>query len=241
VDHRPAMSLELERERLSAFFQFGQSVDCVVFGFDGVRLQILVIERGAEPFYGAEALPGDLVRIDEDIDKAATRILHDLTGLDNVFLDQLKTFGRVDRHPMGRVVTTAFYSLINQTKYNPRPASWAVKARWKSLDELHDMAFDHRELLQTALDALQSQVRQQPIGFELLPEEFTLAQIQNLYEAVLNTQFDKANFRKKILSMQVLKPLDKTEKAVRHRPARLYQFDTQRYHSLAKQGFLFEL
>ena len=136
------MSLELERERLSEFFQFGQSVDCVVFGFDGVRLQILVIERGAKPFYGAEALPGDLVRIDEDIDKAATRILHDLTGLDNVFLDQLKTFGRVDRHPMGRVVTTAFYSLINQTKYNPRPASWAVKARWKSLDELHEMAFD---------------------------------------------------------------------------------------------------
>lgn len=235
------MSLESERQRLSPFFQFGQSVDCVVFGFDGVSLQILVIERGAEPFFGYEALPGDLVRMDEDIDEAATRILHDLTGLDNVFLDQLKTFGRVDRHPLGRVVTTAFYSLINQTKYNPRPASWAVKARWKSLSELEEMAFDHRELLQTALEALQRQVRQHPIGFELLPEEFTLAQLQTLYEAVLNTQFDKANFRKKILSMEVLKPLDKTQQAVRHRPARLYRFDTQRYTSLAKQGFLFEL
>ena len=131
------MSFKAERQRLSAFFQFGQSVDCVVFGYDGSELQILVIERGAEPFFGYEALPGDLVRMDEDIDEAATRILHDLTGLNNVFLDQLKTFGSVQRHPLGRVVTTAFYSLINQTKYNPRPASWAVKARWKSLGELH--------------------------------------------------------------------------------------------------------
>ncbi|MFZ9732684.1 MAG: NUDIX hydrolase [Schleiferiaceae bacterium] len=235
------MSFESERQRLSGYFQFGQSVDCVVFGFDGEQLQILVIERGAEPFFGYEALPGDLVRMDEDIDEAATRILHDLTGLDNVFLDQLKTFGAVGRHPLGRVVTTAFFSLINQTKYNPRPASWAVKARWKSLSDLAEMAFDHREILQTALEALQRQVRQHPIGFELLPEEFTLAQLQGLYEAVLDTQFDKANFRKKILSMEVLKPLDKVQKAVRHRPARLYRFDTQRYHSLAKQGFLFEL
>ena len=235
------MSFESERQRLSGYFQFGQSVDCVVFGFDGEQLQILVIERGAEPFFGYEALPGDLVRMDEDIDEAATRILHDLTGLDNVFLDQLKTFGAVGRHPLGRVVTTAFFSLINQTKYNPRPASWAVKARWKSLSDLAEMAFDHREILQTALEALQRQVRQHPIGFELLPEEFTLAQLQGLYEAVLDTQFDKANFRKKILSMEVLKPLDKVQKAVRHRPDRLYRFDTQRYHSLAKQGFLFEL
>ncbi|MGA1364643.1 MAG: NUDIX domain-containing protein, partial [Schleiferiaceae bacterium] len=143
------MSFESERQRLSGYFQFGQSVDCVVFGFDGEQLQILVIERGAEPFFGYEALPGDLVRMDEDIDEAATRILHDLTGLDNVFLDQLKTFGAVGRHPLGRVVTTAFFSLINQTKYNPRPASWAVKARWKSLSDLAEMAFDHREILQT--------------------------------------------------------------------------------------------
>ena len=191
------MSFESERQRLSGYFQFGQSVDCVVFGFDGEQLQILVIERGAEPFFGYEALPGDLVRMDEDIDEAATRILHDLTGLDNVFLDQLKTFGAVGRHPLGRVVTTAFFSLINQTKYNPRPASWAVKARWKSLSDLAEMAFDHREILQTALEALQRQVRQHPIGFELLPEEFTLAQLQGLYEAVLDTQFTRPTSAKK--------------------------------------------
>lgn len=233
--------LKSTRERLDGYFHFGISVDCVVFGYDGNQLQVLVIERGAEPFAGYEAIPGDLVHPNEDIDAASKRVLHDLTGLPEIYLEQLKTFGAVHRHPMGRVVTVAYYALLDKNLYRPKPSSWASEAYWKDLNDLGEMAFDHREIVETAIEHLRYKVQHQPLGFELLPEEFTLAELQLLYETVLNTTFDKGNFRKKILSMHLLIPTDKTQTEVRHRPARLYRFDPARYQQLIQRGFMFEL
>jgi 8-oxo-dGTP diphosphatase len=226
---------------LTPFFSFGISVDCVVFGYDGVDVKVLVIERGTEPYIGYQAIPGDLVHPQEDAVTATQRVLRDLTGLENIYLEQLCTFAGVDRHPLGRVATIAYFSLLKIGDYNPRPSSWATDAQWMPIQALGEMAFDHKEIFDAALQRLQARVRNQPIGFELLPEEFTLADLQHLYETLLNTQFDKANFRKKILTMDLLIPLDKMQKAVRHRPARLYQFDALRYEALSKRGFHFEL
>ena len=226
---------------LTPFFSFGISVDCVVFGYDGVDVKVLVIERGTEPYIGYQAIPGDLVHPQEDAVTATQRVLRDLTGLENIYLEQLYTFAGVDRHPLGRVATIAYFSLLKIGDYNPRPSSWATDAQWMPIQALGEMAFDHKEIFDAALQRLQAMVRNQPIGFELLPEEFTLADLQHLYETLLNTQFDKANFRKKILTMDLLIPLDKMQKAVRHRPARLYQFDALRYEALSKRGFHFEL
>lgn len=229
------------RKRLDSYFHFGISVDCVVFGYDGQNLQVLVIQRGAEPYRGFEAIPGDLVHPREDIDMATKRVLSDLTGLPDIYLEQIRSFGAVERHPMGRVVTVVYYALLDKNLYRPKPSSWASEAYWKNLDELGEMAFDHREIVLTAIEHLRYKVQHQPLGFELLPEEFTLAQLQQLYETILNTSFDKGNFRKKILSMHLLVPLDKMQSEVRHRPARLYRFDQQRYQQLTQRGFLFEL
>jgi 8-oxo-dGTP diphosphatase len=142
---------------------------------------------------------------------------------------------------MGRVVTVAYYSLIDIRQYAPKPGGWASQAQWVPIDKISTMAFDHARIVEVALSHLQHRIRHQPIGFELLTEEFTLAQLQLLYEAILGTQFDKANFRKKILAMNLLQPLEKTQRAVRHRPARLYRFDPQRYSLLMERGFAFEL
>ena len=223
------------------YFTFGISVDCVVFGYDGIDVKVLLIKRGTQPYKDFQAIPGDLVHPKEDAITATQRVLRDLTGLENVYLEQLKTFAGVDRHPLGRVATIAYYSLLKIADYNPKPSSWATDAQWTPIQDLGEMAFDHKEIFDSALERLKQRVRNQPIGFELLPEEFTLADLQYLYETLLSTQFDKANFRKKILFMDLLIPLDKTQKAVRHRPARLYKFDAARYEALSKRGFHFEL
>ena len=232
---------EKERAKSSTHFTFGISVDCVVFGFDGSDVKVLVIKRGTEPFKDFSAIPGDLVHEQEDPLDATKRVLNELTGLKNIYLEQLKAFAGVNRHPLGRVVTIAYYSLIKIDDYNPKPSSWATDATWTSIQDIKEMAFDHFEIFSSALNRLQERVRRRPIGFELLPEEFTLAQLQDLYEKLLNQTFDKANFRKKILGMDLLIPLEKMQKEVRHRPARMYRFDSNRYADLTKRNFHFEL
>ena len=238
-DYSPVETLN--HPEIGEYFSFGISVDCVVFGYDGKDVKVLLIERGTDPYRGFQAIPGDLVHPREDAVTATQRVLRDLTGLKDVYLEQLQTFASVNRHPLGRVATIAYYSLLKIGDYNPRPSSWATAAQWTRIQDLGDMAFDHKEIFNAALERLQTKVRQKPIGFELLPEEFTLADLQHLYETLLNTEFDKANFRKKILAMDLLIALDKTQKAVRHRPARLYRFDPARYEALSKRGFHFEL
>ncbi len=223
------------------FFQFGVSVDCVVFGYHNDRLKILLIKRGAPPYKGAWALPGDLVYPNENIDGAASRVLQDLTGIASLYMEQTRVYGRVDRHPAGRVVTTAYYSLIDIAKHDPHASGWADGVYWIDVDECPDLAFDHNEILQDALQILRTRVRHQPVGFELLPEKFALADLQTLYEALLNESYDKANFRKRILSMNLLNSLQENQKDVPHRPARLYSFDKTRYDELIAKGFSFEL
>jgi 8-oxo-dGTP diphosphatase len=223
------------------FFQFGLSIDCVVFGYHEDKLKVLLIKRGAEPYKGEWALPGDLVYPNEDIHVAARRILKDLTGIGNLYMEQTKVYGRVDRHPAGRVITTGYYSLIDTEKHDPHASGWAAGVYWMEVNQCPDLAFDHNEILSDALKTLQNKVRHQPIGFELLPQKFTLGQLQSLYEALLNERYDKANFRKRILSMNLLVSLTENQKDVPHRPARLYSFDEKRYKELIAKGYAFEL
>src|SRR6266436_3789129 len=217
------------------------TVDCVVFGFDEGELKVLLIERGLEPFKGRWALPGGFVRVDETLDDAARRELEEEAGLKNVFLEQLYTFGEVERDPRERVVSAAYYALVKLSEHSAKAATDAANARWFSLARVPRLAFDHGEVLTMAVERLKGKVKYQPIGFELLPPKFTLSQLQHLYEAVLGTGLDKRNFRKKVLSFGLLLPLQETWMHGRHRPARLFRFNTKRYRMLRAKGFLFEV
>jgi 8-oxo-dGTP diphosphatase len=217
------------------------TVDCVVFGLDEDELEVMLIRRGLEPFAGRWALPGGFVHLDETLDEAARRELEEETGLRKVYLEQLYTFGAVDRDPRERVVTVAYYALVKLSDHKIRAATDATDAAWFSLSDLPDLAFDHAHILEVALERLKSKVRYQPIGFELLPRKFTLTQLQRMYEIILDRPLDKRNFRKKILGMDLLIELDEVQKDVAHRAARLYKFDDRHYRKLVKQGFSFEI
>jgi len=226
---------------LSEFFTLAVSVDCVVFGFDGSELKVLLIERGVEPYRHRWALPGDLVYPHENLEESAKRVLHDLTGLDDIFMQQIKSFGDLDRHPLGRVITVAYIALIRIERYDPKPMSWADRIQWHPLTEARDLAFDHDSILEKAIEKLKVRVLREPLGFELLPDKFTLNELQKMYEVVLGESFDKGNFRKKILGMNLLIDLNESQKNVAHRPARLYRFDPERYAALRERGFSFGL
>ena len=217
------------------------TVDCVVFGLDESDLKVLLIERGLEPFKGRWALPGGFVRVDETLDEAARRELAEEAGLTDVFLEQLFTFGELNRDPRERVVSVTYYALVKLTDHQTRAATDAADARWFPVAKVPKLAFDHANILATALARLKGKVRYQPIGFELLPPKFTLSQLQHLYEAVLETELDKRNFRKKVLSFGLLIPLNETQMAGRHRPAQLFRFNADKYEKLKKRGFNFEL
>ena len=217
------------------------TVDCVVFGLDEADLKVLLIQRALDPFKGKWALPGGFVRVDETVDEAARRELEEETGLKNVFLEQLYTFGAVNRDPRERVVSVAYYSLVKLSDHKAKAATDAANAEWFPVSKLPKLAFDHARIVETALERLKGKVRYQPIGFELLPPKFTLSQLQHLYEAVLGTELDKRNFRKKVLGFGLLVPLKETLMSGRHRPAQLFSFNTDKYEKLKKRGFNFEL
>jgi 8-oxo-dGTP diphosphatase len=217
------------------------TVDCVVFGFDEAELKVLLIQRGLEPFKGRWALPGGFVHVDETLDEAARRELGEEAGLKNVFLEQLYTFGAVNRDPRERVVSVAYYALVKLADHRAKAATDAANAEWFSISNVPKLAFDHADILAAALGRLEGKVQYQPIGFELLPPKFTLSQLQHLYEAVLGTELDKRNFRKKVLSFGLLVPLNETRMVGRHRPAQLFRFDADKYEKLKKRGFNFEL
>ena len=217
------------------------TVDCVVFGFDDEELKVLLIQRALEPFKGKWALPGGFVRVDETLDDAARRELEEEAGLKNVFLEQLYTFGALHRDPRERVVSVAYYALVKLAAHATKAATDAADARWFPLSKIPKLAFDHAEILAAALARLKGKVRYQPIGFELLPPKFTLSQLQHVYEAALETNLDKRNFRKKVLSYDLLIPLKEKQMTGRHRPAQLFRFDADKYEKLKKRGFNFEL
>lgn len=217
------------------------TVDCVVFGLDEDDLKVLLIQRDLEPFAGRWALPGGFVHIDESVEEAARRELREEAGVSNVYLEQLYTFGEVDRDPRGRVVTVAWYALVKLSDHAVQAATDARRAAWFAVDDTPELAFDHDTILETATARLRNKVRYRPIGFELLPRKFTLTQLQRMYEKVLDRPLDKRNFRKKILGMGILKDLDEVQTDVAHRAARLYRFDKKRYDALVKKGFNFEI
>ena len=217
------------------------AVDCVVFGLDEADLAVLLIRRDLEPFAGKWALPGGFVHVDETVDEAARRELSEETGLGRVYLEQLYTFGATDRDPRERVVSVAYYALVNLADHRVKAATDAREAAWFAVSDLPSLAFDHEEIVAAALSRLRGKVRYRPIGFELLPPKFTLTMLQRLYEKILERELDKRNFRKKVLSMGLLEELDEVEQDVAHRAARLYRFDKKRYRELEKAGFDFEL
>jgi 8-oxo-dGTP diphosphatase len=218
------------------------TVDCIIFGLDeGQMLKVLLIQRGHDPYKDHWALPGGFVDMEEDLEAAALRELEEETGVKDLFIEQLFTFGAPGRDPRGRVISVAYYSLVNLSDHPVNPSSDAKGAEWFSVNELPPLAFDHENILATALSRLRGKVRYQPIGFELLPEKFTLTQVQTLYETILglnqeSEKLNKRNFRTRILNMGVLKEVGMQE-GVSHRPAKLYSFDHERYEELMKMKY----
>jgi 8-oxo-dGTP diphosphatase len=217
------------------------TVDCVVFGLDEAGLQVLLIQRQGEPYAGRWALPGGFVNVDEELDTAARRELAEETGLQIRFLEQLYTFGGVQRDPRERVVTVAYFALVRLADQRLQAASDARDARWFTVSRLPRLAFDHAHIVRVAHERLRGKVGYQPIGFELLPVRFTLRHLQQLDETILGRPLDKRNFRKKLLSMELRVALDEWEADVAHRAARLYQFDKRKYQALCERGFHFEI
>lgn len=218
------------------------TVDCIVFGLDAdLELKIMLIQRDIPPFQGQWAIPGGFVRMDETLEQAALRELQEETGIHDVYLEQLYTFGDLERDPRDRTVTVAYYALINLIEQQIQASTDAREADWFSLHAIPSLAFDHEQILQKAIARLRSKIRYEPIGFELLPKKFTLTQLQKLYETVLARDLDKRNFRKKILSMDLLLDTGELEQGVSHRAAKLYQFDETKYLQLKQKGFNFEI
>jgi 8-oxo-dGTP diphosphatase len=218
------------------------TVDCILFGFDEGDLKVLLIQRANDPFKGLWAFPGGFLDMeDPTVEFAAKRELEEETGLTNVFMEQLYTFGDNGRDPRGRTVSVAYYALIKLSDYKVQAGTDAENAQWFAISEVPPLAFDHAKIFQVAIERLKGKVRYQPIGFELLPEKFTLSQLQHLYEVVLGTSLDKRNFRKKILKMNLLVELEEWQAGVPHRAARLYRFDKNRYEELKSTGFNFEV
>lgn len=218
------------------------SVDCVIFGFDEGELKILLIERNAEPFDKWKALPGNLVKDDEEIEEAAERVLYELSGLENVYMEQFRTFGGVNRHPQGRVITVAYYAIIQSSSQGLHPVTnYAKDAFWWPAHDLPKLAFDHTEIAEAAIEQLRYKLKHEPIGFELLPKEFTFSQLHHLYEVILERPIDKRNFKKKIMSFKILTDLKKKQTGVPHRAPWLYTWNHNKYEALKKKGFVFEI
>ncbi len=217
------------------------TVDCVIFGLDeSSRLKVLLIQRGHDPYKGTWALPGGFVDMEEPLVEAALRELKEETGVSDVFIEQLYTVGTPHRDPRGRVVTVVYFALINLVQHKIGADSDAQDVRWFPISTLPSLAFDHADIMEVAIERLRGKVRYKPIGFELLPQYFTLTQLQKLYERILGKELNKRNFRTKILKMNILKE-GSILRGVAHRPAQLYRFDEEKYQNYLKLGFNFEL
>ena len=217
------------------------TVDGVVFGYDEADLKVLLIQRAHAPYRGKWAFPGGFVEIDEGLEDAARRELQEETGINDLYLEQLYTFGAPKRDPRERVISVAYYALIKLEDHAVRAASDARNVKWFPIAQLPALAFDHQEIIEVALKRLKGKIRYEPVGFELLPEKFPLSKLQRLYETILEQSLDKRNFRKKIMSMGLLADTAETQKDVAHRAARLYRFDEKAYRRLKSAGFNFEL
>jgi 8-oxo-dGTP diphosphatase len=216
---------EIEKISHLDYFNIAVSVDCVIFGYDDKELKVLLIKSDLEEFEGLTSLLGDLVKPDEDLEAASYRILKERTGLDDVYLEQVQAFGSIDRHPSGRVITIAYYSLLDISHHKLQLSN--NELNWHAVNEIRRMAFDHKLILDTCLTRLQQQVMENPVVFNLLPEKFSLRQLQELYEAILGVELDRRNFRKKISLKDWLLDIDEMESDVPHRPGKLYKLKSE--------------
>jgi len=207
------------------------TADCVIFSFIEGEIKVLLVERNEFPYAGYWALPGFFVGNSETIDSAVERILYEHTGLRNIFMEQLYTFGDLKRHPQGRIITVAYYAMLrhkDQATLKPH-SDYVRQAVWHPLANLPELAFDHAHIIEKSLEKIRRRIKHTPIAFELLPEKFTLTQLQKVYEAIWGYKLDKRNFRKKMLNYNILKELDEKEKGVSYRAAKLYKLDKRRY------------
>lgn len=203
------------------------TVDCVIFGFEENKLKVLLIKSDLEIFQGKLSLLGDMVNDNEELDDAAYRVLKERTGMNDVFLDQVRAFSNPSRHPGGRVITIAYCSLLNINHHELKIHDNDLN--WHNVGTLKEMAFDHKEIVDACYQWLQKRIQEHPLGFNLLPDKFSLRELQNLYEAILSVSLDRRNFRKKFASMDLLIDINEMEQDVPHRPGKLYKFDFEKY------------
>ncbi|RAV28711.1 NUDIX hydrolase [Sinomicrobium soli] len=216
------------------------TIDCTIFGLNEGVLEVLLVQHAEGISKGKWGLPGGWIRKDESIDAAAYRLLRDLTGLENIYLEQLRAFGDPARFPLSRVITIGYYALIKKQDYRLKPGFTASAVKWYKVKQVPELIYDHTRILEVSLKRLKRRVRQAPVGFNLLPEKFTLLQLMHLYEEILEVEMDKPNFRRKFLKMKLLVPLNEKETDVSHRAAQLYRFDPKIYEQLTEKGFNFE-
>ena len=214
------------------------TTDCVIFGFDGSELQVLLIERGIEPFKGKWAFPGGFLNMDETAGEGAMRELKEETGLENAYIEQFNTYSEPGRDPRERVITIAHYALVRIQEV--KGGDDAAKAQWFPIDEVPQLAFDHDKIVRDAMRKLRERIHFEPIGFELLPEKFTMRELQILYESILGVKFDRRNFAKKMMHYELLNQLDETVRPTAKRDALLYSFNKDNYELFKKKGFQLE-
>ena len=219
------------RDRYDNIERFPVALDGIIFGFDRKNLKLLLIKRDFEPEKGNWSLMGGFLESDESLDDAASRILTKLTGLKNIYLEQLYGFGEIDRDPVERTISIAYYSLINIHDHN-KELEKKYSARWFPIDDLPNLIFDHPKMVEAAKARLRYKAARQPVGFELLPEKFTLPELQQLYESIYETELDKRNFRRRILSMGVLIKTNEKQKGFSKKGAYLYKFDNEKFDEL---------
>lgn len=215
------------------------ATDCIIFGFDKKNLKILLIKRDFEPEKGKWSLMGGFLRDGETLDETANRVLKDLTGLSNVYLEQLRAYSDIDRDPVERTVSVSYYALIDINEHNELNEDFSAK--WFNIDEAPPLIFDHQEMVNYAINRLRYRAQTKPIGFELLPEKFTMRQIQTLYETILGEKLDKRNFINKINALDILLKLDEKDMNSSRKGSYLYMFDELKYKAKVSEGFIFKL
>ena len=230
---------------MSASFYSEQSrflvaVDCIIFGFSEGELNLLLLKRSMEPALGCWSLPGGFVKEHESAEEAATRVLSLLTGLDQLYMEQLRIFTEEQRDPGERVLSIAYYALVNVEDYD-RDLVLQHNAYWRNINELPELIFDHDDMVRSALKRLRRKASTEPVGFNLLPDKFTVPQLQALYEAIYGRSIDKRNFRKKIQTMDFLEKSEEKDKSSSKRGAFLYTFNQELYEKAINQGFSFTL
>lgn len=213
------------------------AVDCIIFGFDKNQLKLLLTKRALKPEMGSWSLIGGFVAKDESLDDAAKRILYKLTGLRDIYMEEVKAFSDVNRDPVERTISIAYYALIKADKSMKLSSEYG--AQWISADHIPPLIFDHMQMVEAAKLKLKMMAKHQPIGFELLPKKFTIPQLRSLYESIYELELDKRNFSRKILAMNFLEKLDEKDKKTSKKGAYLYRFDKLRYQELVKQGLNF--